>query len=331
MIRDLFGTEDAQRLMSMVTLFFGLAPAVAPVIGGWLFADARMALDLLVPHRRGRDARRRRLDAPARDASRIAPPAVPSGGAAQGLRGGRHPRALPAALARGGLQLQRVLPLHRLGAGVPRRAPASRARSSTRGSSCPCIVGIMFGSQLSGRAAGRYHADADREARLRLHGARPRSATSSTRSLLPPVASVGGDPDHDLRHRLRDGDAVGHAHHARPLPHAPRHGGLAAGLRLGNGERGDRGRDLAGGLARHALARRRNGGADGRWARELARSTCARRAARPRSRRPSPMPAICATSTAPRAGRRRASRCANCGGGSRPARPRSRAARSRRA
>jgi len=39
MIRDLFGPEDAQRLMSMVTLFFGLAPAVAPVIGGWLFAS----------------------------------------------------------------------------------------------------------------------------------------------------------------------------------------------------------------------------------------------------------------------------------------------------
>src|SRR5436190_1100824 len=37
MIRDLFGAEDAQRLMSMVTLFFGLAPAIAPVIGGWLF------------------------------------------------------------------------------------------------------------------------------------------------------------------------------------------------------------------------------------------------------------------------------------------------------
>ena len=39
MIRDLLGPEDAQRLMSLVTLFFGLAPAVAPVIGGWLFAD----------------------------------------------------------------------------------------------------------------------------------------------------------------------------------------------------------------------------------------------------------------------------------------------------
>ncbi len=39
MIRDLFGAEDAQRLMSLVTLFFGLAPAIAPVIGGWLFAS----------------------------------------------------------------------------------------------------------------------------------------------------------------------------------------------------------------------------------------------------------------------------------------------------
>jgi DHA1 family bicyclomycin/chloramphenicol resistance-like MFS transporter len=37
MIRDLFNAEDAQRLMSLVTLFFGLAPAVAPIIGGWLF------------------------------------------------------------------------------------------------------------------------------------------------------------------------------------------------------------------------------------------------------------------------------------------------------
>jgi DHA1 family bicyclomycin/chloramphenicol resistance-like MFS transporter len=39
MIRDLLEPEDAQRLMSLVTLFFGLAPAVAPIIGGWLFAE----------------------------------------------------------------------------------------------------------------------------------------------------------------------------------------------------------------------------------------------------------------------------------------------------
>jgi DHA1 family bicyclomycin/chloramphenicol resistance-like MFS transporter len=39
MIRDLLEPEDAQRLMSLVTLFFGLAPAVAPIIGGWLFSE----------------------------------------------------------------------------------------------------------------------------------------------------------------------------------------------------------------------------------------------------------------------------------------------------
>ena len=37
MIRDLFNAVEAQRLMSLVTLFFGLAPAIAPIIGGWLF------------------------------------------------------------------------------------------------------------------------------------------------------------------------------------------------------------------------------------------------------------------------------------------------------
>ena len=38
MIRDLFIDADAQRLMSMVTMWFGLAPAVAPIIGGFLFS-----------------------------------------------------------------------------------------------------------------------------------------------------------------------------------------------------------------------------------------------------------------------------------------------------
>ncbi len=37
-IRDLFPPADAQRVMSQVTLFFGIAPAIAPVIGGFLFA-----------------------------------------------------------------------------------------------------------------------------------------------------------------------------------------------------------------------------------------------------------------------------------------------------
>ena len=36
-IRDLFPQEEAQRMMSLVTIIFGIAPAVAPIVGGWLF------------------------------------------------------------------------------------------------------------------------------------------------------------------------------------------------------------------------------------------------------------------------------------------------------
>ncbi len=38
MIRDSFAGHEAQRMMSMVTMIFGVAPAIAPVIGGWLQA-----------------------------------------------------------------------------------------------------------------------------------------------------------------------------------------------------------------------------------------------------------------------------------------------------
>ena len=36
-IRDLFLPSEAQRVMSLVTIYFGVAPAIAPIIGGWLF------------------------------------------------------------------------------------------------------------------------------------------------------------------------------------------------------------------------------------------------------------------------------------------------------
>jgi DHA1 family bicyclomycin/chloramphenicol resistance-like MFS transporter len=35
-IRDMFPPEDAQRVMSQVTIYFGVAPAVAPIVGGLL-------------------------------------------------------------------------------------------------------------------------------------------------------------------------------------------------------------------------------------------------------------------------------------------------------
>ncbi len=36
-IRDMFPPADAQRVMSQVTIYFGIAPAVAPIVGGFLF------------------------------------------------------------------------------------------------------------------------------------------------------------------------------------------------------------------------------------------------------------------------------------------------------
>ncbi|MBS0448073.1 MAG: multidrug effflux MFS transporter [Proteobacteria bacterium] len=36
-IRDMFPPQDAQRVMSQVTIYFGVAPAVAPIVGGFLF------------------------------------------------------------------------------------------------------------------------------------------------------------------------------------------------------------------------------------------------------------------------------------------------------
>lgn len=40
-IRDVLDGDDAQRLMSHVSVIFGIAPAIAPVIGGWLLGWSR--------------------------------------------------------------------------------------------------------------------------------------------------------------------------------------------------------------------------------------------------------------------------------------------------
>ena len=40
-IRDVRQGDDAQRLLSQVSMIFGIAPAIAPVIGGWLLGWQR--------------------------------------------------------------------------------------------------------------------------------------------------------------------------------------------------------------------------------------------------------------------------------------------------
>jgi len=39
-IRDMFPPSQAQKVMSQVTIFFGIAPAIAPIVGGWLLVHA---------------------------------------------------------------------------------------------------------------------------------------------------------------------------------------------------------------------------------------------------------------------------------------------------
>lgn len=43
-IRDVLQGDDAQRLMSQVTMIFGVAPAIAPILGGWMLQWGRWPL-----------------------------------------------------------------------------------------------------------------------------------------------------------------------------------------------------------------------------------------------------------------------------------------------
>jgi DHA1 family bicyclomycin/chloramphenicol resistance-like MFS transporter len=154
MIRDLFGPEDAQRLMSLVTLFFGLAPAVAPVIGGWLFVGlgwrsifwflAAVGLALVAT------------------GARFLPETLP-----RSARQSFHPMALLKGYEEVGINVRFLL--LSLAAGFNFNAfflyivsaPAFLGTHLGLGPQqyawlfVPCIVGIMLGAQLSGRAAGR--------------------------------------------------------------------------------------------------------------------------------------------------------------------------------
>ena len=55
-IRDMFPPADAQRVMSQVTIYFGVAPAIAPMVGGFLFVHAGWHAIFWFLARRGRGA-----------------------------------------------------------------------------------------------------------------------------------------------------------------------------------------------------------------------------------------------------------------------------------
>ena len=39
-VRDMFAPAQAQQVMSQITIYFGVAPAIAPIVGGWIFTHA---------------------------------------------------------------------------------------------------------------------------------------------------------------------------------------------------------------------------------------------------------------------------------------------------
>jgi len=154
MIRDLYNTDDAQRLMSMVTLFFGLAPAVAPVIGGWLFSELgwrsvfwflAVVGSLLV----GFGWWRLPETLPETHRQPFHPVALIKGYEEVGI----HARFLLLSLVVG-FNFNAFF-LYIVSAPVFLGEHLHLGPQQYAWLFLPCILGIMFGSQLSGRAAGR--------------------------------------------------------------------------------------------------------------------------------------------------------------------------------
>ncbi len=155
MIRDLFGPEDAQRVMSLVTLFFGLAPAVAPVIGGWLFSElgwrsifwllAALGVVLIAS-----SARFLPETLPLSHRQPFHPVALIKGYEEVGMSRLFLLLSIAAGFNFNGFFLYIVSAPVFLGEHL-RLAPTQYAWLFVA-----CIAGIMFGAHLSGRAAGRH-------------------------------------------------------------------------------------------------------------------------------------------------------------------------------
>jgi DHA1 family bicyclomycin/chloramphenicol resistance-like MFS transporter len=75
-IRDMFPPDQAQKVMSQVTIFFGVAPAIAPIMGGCCPCTWAGTAIFWFLVGRGRAAVGGQPPAPARDAARQRPPAL---------------------------------------------------------------------------------------------------------------------------------------------------------------------------------------------------------------------------------------------------------------
>ncbi len=157
-IRDLCPADEAQRLMSQVTIYFGVAPAIAPVVGGWLFVGFgwRAVFGFLVL------VGLLLLAANARWLPESLPPAQRQPFAPRPLMAGYrqllvHPRFLPLVLA-SGVPFNGMF-LYVLSAPAWLGEHLGLAPTQFFWFFLTTISGIMAGSWTSGRLAGRLPRD----------------------------------------------------------------------------------------------------------------------------------------------------------------------------
>ena len=267
-IRDMFPPADAQRVMSQVTIYFGVAPAVAPMVGGFLLVHAGwhsifwfltgvgvvlfVAIWRLLPetlhdtHRQPFNARNL-------------------------LRGywalGSNPRFFMLALA-SGIPFNGMF-LYVLSAPVFLGEHLHLEPGEFFWFFVLSIAGIMSGAFLSGRMAGKVKTSHQIRYGFVIMAAVSLANLALNLTVRAP-GLVGAAADRLLFVRLGDDGSGGDAAGARPGAGAARHGVVAAGLRRQRRQRRGRRRGRAAGdafdrrpggdLARHDERRRRSPG-----------------------------------------------------------------------
>ena len=227
-IRDRFHGAEAQRLMSQITLVFGVAPAIAPVVGGVLLnvfgwrAVFWLLLALVV--------------ALLTWASKRLPETLPVS-ARQSLLPRHLWRNYVNVLRRPEFLLLAAIPALNFAAFFLYIASAPSFLMDLLGVSSygfawlfiPMITGVMIGAFISGRTAGMIDATPNHRSRLHsdvhrcCHRHRCRSACSARRALACPA-------NHDLCYGQQRHDAIRDAIAARSFSNDARLGVVPAGF-----------------------------------------------------------------------------------------------------
>ena len=248
-VRDMFPPAQAQKVMSQITIFFGVAPAIAPMIGGVLFAHLgwHSVFWFLTAVGVALWAANYKLLPETLHLSQRQP--LKLSNLLQGYwKLGLDPRFLLLALA-SGIPFNGMF-LYVLSAPVFLGEHLALAPTQFFWFFVLTISGIMGGALVSGRMAGRLAPKQQIKygfaIMLGIAAHQPAGQCAVCRA-----CGVGHVPGGDICLWLGHDGAGGHAAGARPAPRPARHGVEPAGLHRRQRQRGDGGRDRAAGDAFH--------------------------------------------------------------------------------